>query len=575
MCLHGSDVTSAYPRDCLPKPGPPPGPSAVLVVRRQDLGAALWRLSDLVRADERSRSFRAKAYRRAVWALDDLAPDLSDPSESMLAVPGIGSGVLRLIEEFRSHGQLELLDRLEAMYPEDASRLRRLPRMTPTLLRSLKGELGVERVSDLIGAVESGGVEAMRGVGPTTAERWARTLELFPSPEAVPASQAAVLADDLGRHLRRHLGGAVWAAGSVRTLDEWAQRIDLVAEVEDLEGARTFLEETAVARFSGSWDGDAVRLRTHDDLGVLVHPVPPDRVGARLLEVTGPPDHVHPLLASIGDERLTESEIYERSGRPWVPPAARGLPTEIAAGVIRLEDVKGDLHLHTDASPDGRMSLLEILTAAVDRGYEYVLITDHTAGLRFGGLDGEGLLRQAREIEAIKPRFPDLAVLHGAELNIGRDGSLDIGDEVLSQLDLAVAGLHSNFDLDRSEQTARVLTAIEHPMVRVLAHPTGRRLGNRPAVDLDIDAVISSAVENRVALEVNGHRDRLDLSARLAAQAIAAGAMLAADSDAHRIAEMGNIANAVATMQKAGVSSGSVINALPFDRFREWSRVFG
>lgn len=544
------------------------------MVRRQDLGAALWRLSDLVRADERSRSFRAKAYRRAVWALDDLAPDLSDPPEAMLTVPGIGSGVLRLIEEFRSHGRLELLDRLEALYPEDASRLRRLPRMTPALLRSLKGELGVERVTDLMGAVESGGVEALRGVGPTTAERWARTLELFPSPEAIPAFQAAVLADELGRHLRRHLGGEVWAAGSVRRSDEWAERIDLVAEVEDLEGARTFLEETAVARFSGHGDRDAVRLRTHDDVEVLVHPVPPDRVGVRLLEVTGPSDHADPLLAAIDDEPLTEPEIYERSGQVWVPPAARGLPTEMAAGVVRLEKVNGDLHLHTDASPDGRMSLFEILTKAVDHGYEYVLITDHTAGLRFGGLDGEGLLRQAREVEEIRPRFPDLAVLHGAELNIGRDGRLDIRDEVLSQLDLAVAGLHSNFDLDRSEQTARVLTAMEHPVVRVLAHPTGRRIGTRPAVDLDIEAVISSAVENRVALEVNGHRDRLDLSASLAAQAVAAGAMLAADSDAHRIGEMGNLANAVATMQKAGVRPASVVNALPLDRFREWVGVF-
>ena len=537
---------------------------------RGDLGESLWRLADLVAADERRRSFRAKAYRRAVWALDDLSPDLSDPPESMLTVPGIGAGVLRLIQEFRSRSRLEALDRLEALYPKDVSRLRRLPRMTPVLLRALKADLGVERVSDLIETVESGGAESLRGVGPSTAERWAETLELAPSTGAVPAFRAAALASDLVRHLQRHLGGEVWPAGAVRRMEEWVDTIDLVAGVDDLAAARNFLEETAVARFMGRGDRDRIMLRSHDGTELLVHLVPPQRVGARLLEATGPPSHTGPLLDRAGDEPLTEAEIYQRSGQVWIPPPARGLPPESAAGVLRLEQIRGDLHLHTNESPDGRMSLFEILSEAVDRGYEYVLITDHTSGLRFGGLDGEGLLRQAGEIGHIRPRFPDLEVFHGAELNIGRDGSLDVDDEVLSRLDLAVAGVHSNFDLDRDEQTTRVLTAMEHPVVRVLAHPTGRRVGTRPAIELDIDAVISTAVENHVALEVNG----LDLSAPMAARAVAARALLSADSDSHRVGEMGNIANAVGIMQRAGVSPGSVVNTFPVARFKEWVGVF-
>jgi len=541
---------------------------------RQDLGESLWRLADLVAADERSRSFRAKAYRRAVWALDDLSADLSDPPESMLMVSGIGAGVLRLIQEFRSQGRLEALDQLEESYPADVSKLRRLPRMTPVLLRTLKSELGVERVRDLVAAIESGGAESLRGVGPSTTERWAEVLDLVPSTDAVPAFRAAVLVSELVRHLRRHLGGDVWPAGAVRRMEEWVGTIDLVAGVDDLDTARGFLAGTAVASFVGQRDRDTAVLRSHDGTELLVHLVPPRRVGARLLGATGPPGHTGPLLDAVGDEPLTEAEIYQRSGQVWVPPPARGLPTERAAGVLRLEHIRGDLHLHTSESPDGRMSLVEILSGAADRGYEYVLITDHTSGLRFGGLDGEGLLRQAAEIEEIRPRFPDLVVLHGAELNIGRDGSLDVNDEALSRLDLAVAGVHSNFDLDRDEQTARVLLAIEHPVVRVLAHPTGRRIGTRPAIELDIDAVISTAVDNHVALEVNGHRDRLDLSAPLAARAVAAGALLSADSDSHRIGEMGNIANAVATMQRAGVGPDSVVNAFPLDRFTDWVGVF-
>jgi DNA polymerase (family X) len=542
---------------------------------RQDFGQALWRLSDLVRADERRRSFRAKAYRRAVWSLDDLAPDLSDPSEKALSVPGIGPGVLRLIEEFRASGELDLLERLTQLYPAESARIRRLPRMTPAILRALKGELGVDTTAELINAIEAGGVEALRGVGPATAERWAATLELAPSMTSIPSFQAYVLADALGKHLIRHLGGTVHAAGAVRRGEEWVETVDLVAGIDDVAAGHEFLQGTAVARFAGEGPAGEILLQTHEGAAAHVHLVRPAELGGKLLEVTGPDRHAGPLLAGIDAEGLTESEIYERNARLWIPPAARALDPEIAASVVRNGQIKGDLHLHTDLSPDGRMNLFEIAAEATDRGYEYILVSDHTIGLRFGGLDSAGLEGQRVLIEETRARFPDLLVLQGAELNIDRDGSLDVDDEALGRLDFAVAGVHSNFDLDRFEQTARVLKALSHPAVRVLAHPTGRRIGNRPAIDLDIDAVIAAAVENNVALEVNGHRDRLDVSAEHAALAVAGGAVLAANSDAHRIGEMGNVTNSVATMQRAGIPPSSVVNTMSVAAFREWAGVIG
>ncbi|HWL48809.1 MAG TPA: PHP domain-containing protein [Acidimicrobiia bacterium] len=537
---------------------------------RQDFGEALWRLSDLVRADERSRSFRAKAYRRAVWSLDDLAPDLSDPSERALSIPSIGAGVLRLIEEFRERGGLDLLDRLEQLYPAESAKIRRLPRMTPVILRALKGELGVDTSADLITAIEAGGVEALRGVGPATAERWAATLQLAPSPASIPSFQAYVLADVLGAHLRRHLGGTVEVAGAVRRMEEWVDTIDVVSGVDDVRTGREFLEGTAVARFIGDGPSGETVLRAHDGADVRVHVMSPAQVGTRLLQATGPPGHVEALIADLGGESLTETEIYARNARIWVPPPARALPAEIATNVVRLDAIRGDLHVHSDRSPDGRMSLQEIFLEAVNRGYEYVLITDHTSGLRFGGLDEAALEEQREEIQKVSGGFPDLLVLQGAELNIGKDGSLDIDDESLSGLDIAVAGLHSYFDLDDSEQTDRVVAALSHPVVRVLAHPTGRRIGTRPAIDIDLETVVAAAIEHDVALEVNGHRDRLDLSAELAAMAIAAGALLAANSDSHRVGEMGNVANSVATMQRGGVSAASVVNTMPVEQFRTW-----
>ncbi|HET9202070.1 MAG TPA: PHP domain-containing protein [Acidimicrobiia bacterium] len=539
---------------------------------RRELGAALWRLADLVRADERRRSFRAKAYRRAVWSLDDLSPDLSDPPETILSTPGIGAGVLRLIIEFEETGSLDLLDRLQQLYPTDVSTMRRLPRMTPSILRLLKGELGVETTEQLRGAIESGAVEALRGVGPGTAERWDRALALAPAPGVLPAFQAWVLAETLARHLHRHLGVVAEPAGQVRTMEEWVEVVELVAAVSDPPAGREFLQSTAVARFLGFGETGEVILRSHEDVEVRAHLVSPDQAAPRLLMITGPPGHARAILDAAGGVTTSESDIYAASGRIWIPPPARGLPDEVAAEVIRLGHVRGDLHLHSDLSPDGRMSLDEILIEAVDRGYEYVLITDHTSGLRFGGLTEAGLEDQAAAIEEVRPRFPDLVVLQGAELNITRDGDLDIGDETLSRLDLAVAGLHSFFDLTRDEQTARIVRALSHPVVRVLAHPTGRRIGARPAVELDIEAVIAAAIDHDAALEVNGHRDRLDLSATHAALAVSAGALLAADSDAHRVGEMGNIANSVATMQRAGVSPESVVNTWSATRFMAWVR---
>ena len=541
-----------------------------MISPRQAIGAALWSLSDLVRADERGRAFRAKAYRTAVWSLDDLPSDLAGPAEAMLAVPGIGPGILKLIDEFRSSGEISVLERLREQYPGDVARLRKLPRMTPALLRSLKGELGVDRAADLIAAVESGAVETLKGVGPTTAERWARALELAPSAKAVPALEAAGLAGSLDRHLTHHQRAKIWVAGAVRRLEEWVETIDLVAEVDDPVSTGRFLEETAVARFLGQSETRTSRLESHDGVEVRVHLARTGTAGARLIGATGPSDHAATVLAGVEDATLSEAEIYARQGRVWIPAPARGLPQEQAAGVVRSTDIRGDLHIHTERSPDGRMSLVDVLAAAVDLGYEYVLITDHTSGLRFGGLDEQGLIRQRAEIDSVRSRFPDLLVLHGAELNIDRDGGLDIADEGLALLDLAVAGLHSHFDLARDEQTARVLSAMRHPVVRILAHPTGRRIGIRPAVDLDVEAVIAAAVDHDVALEVNGHRDRLDLSADLATAALPAGAMLAANSDAHRMGELGNVANSVGTLQRAGVPPASVVNTLPVTRFRDW-----
>ena len=534
---------------------------------RRGFARLLWRLADLVQAAERRRSFRAKAYRQAVWSLDDLAADLEVSDEQLLATPGIGPGVAALVREYRTTGHINQLVSLEEAYPRETPRLRRLPRMTPKMLHDLKSGLGVESRADLLEAIDAGAAGTLRGVGEQTIELWRKILELAPSPEHIPAHEAWVVARSLADHIARHTDCWVDLAGDVRRVEEWVDRVDLVAVTDDPGHLEDFIATTAVLDDIVETNDDLIRARTHTGVPVAVHHAVPEEAGTRLIEATGPAEHA----ASVTKDPFpTEHEAYGSVGLVFVPAPARGLAVERAGGVVTVEELRGDLHLHSNLSPDGRMTLETILTIARDRAYEYVLITDHTQGLRFGGLGPEEIMAQATMIQNLRPHFPDITVFHGAELNIGPDGLLDLPEEALSTLDFAVAGVHSHFQLDGTAQTERVLAALGHPAVRVLAHPFGRRIGTRPALDIDMDAIIDAAISNGVALETNGHRDRLDLPAEWVGIAATKGAMIAANSDAHRTDEMGNVANAVATLQRAGVTATQVVNALDVAGIARW-----
>lgn len=537
----------------------------------RDFAGSLWRLADLVRVAETRRSFRSKAYRRAIWSLDDL-PGLEVGDETLLATPGIGPGVTALVREYRETGMLAQLVPLEEAYPVEAPRLRRLPRMTPRILRDLKSELGVETASDLAAAIETDAAATVRGVGGQTLELWKAILDLAPDESAVPAYRAWVTAAELAAHVARHTSASTETAGDIRRVEEWASRIDLVVVTEDTSHLTDFLNRTAtLAMFSANQlGGDG---RTHDGLDVVVHVTAPPEAGPTLIRATGPDEHLHYLgkMASAA----TEAEVYSAAGLEWVPPPARGLHPDLGAAVVSVTDLKGDLHLHSESSPDGRMTLDEMCEMAIRRGYEYVLVTDHTHGLRFGGLDDASITLQSEEIARLRSRHPELTVFHGAELNIGKDGTLDLHDETLDRLDFAVAGVHSYFGLETNGQTERVITALAHPKVRVLAHPFGRRIGIRPPLAIDMPRVIEQAVASHVALETNGHRDRLDLPAEWVSIAASMGAVFAANSDGHTLVEMANVANAVATLQRAGIAQDRVINTWSVEDLETWLEMGG
>lgn len=533
---------------------------------RRQFGRKLWLLADLVQAADRRRSFRARAFHSAVWSLDELPADLDAGPEEMSKVKGIGPGVARLIAEFRDTGTLAELEHLAAHFPLESARLARLPRMNPTRLQALKA-LGVDTTADLLGALDAGATSTIEGIGPATTDRWMEILSLPPAPGAVPAHRGAVTAGRLRSHLTGHLpGDEVRVAGAVRRLEEWVERIDLVVATEDPARLARFLEETAVVATSAVEPGWAVDMVTHDRIPVAVRMTEPDSLGTALIRWTGPDEHVEAV--GLADGHSTEEQAYAAAGWVWVPPPARA--AEPPGRLVELDDIRGDLHLHSDWSPDGHMTIETIVAEALDRGYEYIALTDHTIGLRFGGLDPEALERQAEELARTRKRFPDLHLLHGAEVNVDRVGDLDLDPETLSRLDFAVAGCHSHFDLPKAEQTRRLIRAVQNPVVRVLAHPGGRRIGIRPGFRLDLPAVFEAAAAAGTALEVNGHRDRMDLWADSATGAARAGVLLVADSDAHRVLEMDNMAVAVGVIQRAGLRPDQVLNTRPHEEFLAW-----
>ena len=493
-------------------------------------------------------------------------------------MPAIGPGVARLISEFRADGEIGELAQLSDRLPFEVKRLRLLPRMTPGRLRWLKAEHGVENATDLIEVIRQGGLTELKGVGPDTAATWLDRLdELLPAGLSPPFAHQ--WANRLLNHIERHVAGAkLTVTGSVRRLEEWVKAIDMVAAGP--EGVISFMEQSALVTGFSSLDGAVafdtlggqLNIHTRRESGATGRTVATD-----IFTTTGPGDHVDAVLRLIGDGAVlnrarSEADIYQAAGMRFVPPPARSPNLDVPAELIVVEHLRGDLHLHSDWSPDGRQTIEELVKAARARGLEYVGITDHAKGLRFGGLDEERIEQQRAAIERLRPQYPDIVILQGSELNIDRDGNVDFDDDILDQLDFAIAAVHSFFTLNRNEQTRRVLNAIANPKVDVIAHLTGRRIGIRPPIELDIEEILTAAVQHKTALEVNGHLDRMDVSAEIVARAVSSGALFAANSDAHRLHELANAAHSVGILQRGRVTRDRVINAWGSDDLLNWAR---
>ena len=486
---------------------------------------------------EGENQFRVRAYRRAARVIEGLPQSVKgflSAGRDLSELPGIGKDLAGKIAEIVATGHFKLLDQLKKKLPGDLGEIATLPGLGPKRVKLLHDKLKVSTFDDLRRVVKGGRLHEIQGFGPTIEKKLIAALEKPTVQKRFKLSVAEAEAEALVAFLRG--SGRVMVAGSYRRRRETVGDLDLVVTTSHAGAVGDKLEayEDVVEVLAHGGTRTTVILRS--GLQVDVRAVPEESYGAALLYFTGSKAHNIALRAIAvhrgwklneyglfsGKRRIagsTEEEIYKKLGLAYIPPEMREDRGEVALaksdGLPRLvgrADIRGDLHVHSDWT-DGTASIAAMAEAARAQGYEYIALTDHSQRVAMAhGLDPARLTRQSHEIDRVNARLHGLTILKGIEVDILKDGTLDLPDASLAKLDIVIAAVHSYFDLSREAQTERVIKAMSNPYVSIIAHPTGRLIGQRDPYEIDMDRVISAAHRTGCYLEINAQPDRLDLN---------------------------------------------------------------
>ncbi|MHB8241810.1 MAG: DNA polymerase/3'-5' exonuclease PolX [Solirubrobacteraceae bacterium] len=535
----------------------------------------------------------AKAVRNASVSVAKLALE-----GRATELPGIGKTLQEKILSLVETGAIPAAERLRAKFPPGLIAITHLPGVGPKRVRLMHSELGIDSPQALREAAVAERLRSVKGLG---AKFEASVLAGLDAMEAQPDGggrgrlllpRALEIGEALACSLER-LGGPgthVQVAGSARRRADSVKDLDLIATTtRPVTLAKSLAKLEEIEQVSSAGKAGA-RARTHSGVAVDLRVARPDQMGNLLQHFTGSGAHNAALReaavrrglhvseygvlndATGTTQRFTsEHEVYERLGMAYIEPELRENRGELEAArvgelpqLIELEDIRGDLHSHTIAS-DGHNTIDEMGRAARECGYEYLAITDHSASHGFGNdVSPEQLRRQIDLVHEADSRAEGIALLAGSEVNILPDGSLDYEDELLAQLDWVVASVHTSFGMSEQAMTERMIAAIEHPLVDVIGHPTGRLIERREPYAVDLDAVFAAAAKAGTMLEINANPDRRDLSDVNARAAARAGVLLTIDSDAHRTRTLQNMRWGVATARRAWLSAADVANTLPW-----------
>jgi len=542
---------------------------------------------------------RVRAYRNAARSIDNLGrsvAEMAERGEDLSAIPGIGKELARKAVEISATGSLADLTRLRRQVPRAVTELMDLPGLGPNKARQLHEALGVATRSELAEAAQAGRIRRVPGFGPKTEERILAELAARRSDKGSNRSRfrhadVEQVVEGLLAHVRRDRGVVrAEAAGSFRRGKETVGDIDMVAACRPgYSVIDHFVSFGGISRVVSKGPTRATVVM-RSGLQVDLRSVDKDSWGAALHYFTGSRAHtlkirlmaqraglkVNEYGVYDGDRKIageTEEDVNAALGLPYIEPELREDRGEVEAGLdgrlpelVTEGDIRGNLHTHTVAT-DGRMTLRQVADGAMARGYEYIAVTDHTQSLRItNGQDPARVLAQFAEIDRLNDELEGrLRVLKSAEVDILLDGSLDLPDGVLREMDVVVCSVHSHFKLPRKHQTERIIRAISKPCPIILGHGTGRKINVREPYDVDIEAVIDAAARLGRVLEVNGQPERLDINDVYAKMAKEAGVKLSVSTDAHRLSEFDFMRHGVMQARRGWLEARDVINTLPLE----------
>ncbi|WKX68949.1 DNA polymerase/3'-5' exonuclease PolX [Streptomyces sp. XD-27] len=570
-----------------------------MVRPNDEVAALLQEYADLI-AITGGDAFKARAYEKAARAIGGYHADVSTlDAKGLREIPNVGKSIADKVVEYLRTGHVSTIEEVRVAIPAGVRELMTIPMLGPKKAMALYEELRISSVDELLDALHEERLRDVKGFGKKTEENILHGIALMQKAGGRILLNAAMdVAEQVVSELSRVTGceGCTYA-GSLRRMKETIGDIDVLVAADRSAAfmdAFSGLPYTAEVIAHGE---KKTSIRTTKGLQVDLRVLPPDSWGAGLQYFTGSKAHnirvremavrhklklsEYGLFHAKSGRKITsqtEEEIYDRLGLPWIPPTLREDRGEVAAGLrgelpelVTEEDIRGDLHTHTDLT-DGLAPLEEMVAAAAARGYAYYAVTDHAPDLVMQRMTDEKMLAQRERVRELDREHRRMRVLHGTELNIGPDGDVDWPGDFLEGFDVCVASVHSHFSQSREAQTRRLIRACENPYVAVIGHPTTRRIGKRPAIDADFDAVFEACARTGTALEVNAHPERLDLGDEEILRAKRYGVKFAVNSDAHATPHLAYMRYGVGTAQRGWLTPDDVINTWPLQRLRRFLR---
>ncbi|MDQ3102697.1 MAG: DNA polymerase/3'-5' exonuclease PolX [Actinomycetota bacterium] len=571
-------------------------------MRNAEIAAHFSELGTLYELDGANR-FRVLAYAEAARVIRDSSASIEGLAREGRAteLAGIGKTIQEKIIALLDQGEIPSAVKLRAKFPVSLIEITRLPGVGAKTARRIYDETGISTLEELRAAAEQESLRDIRGLGAKFEENVIASLDrldLDGPEERRLLNDVREAGTDLVDALADHPASErVVLAGSARRWAETCKDVDIIATATDPLALSTAMAKHPLIADSGSAGVNGMRGRTHNGIAVDLRIVPPEEFGNLLQHFTGSKEHNVKLreravrmgmsvsehgIAEIEDDEVrkvtkcaSEDEVYGQLGLAYIEPELRQGGDEIALAekdalpdLVALDDIRGDLHCHTTLS-DGKNTLEQMAEAAIERGYSYLAVTDHSATHGFGNdVPADALRRRIEEVRELDATLPKaFRLLSGSEVNILPDGSLDYEDELLGELDWVIASVHTSFRIGEAKMTERIVTAVSNPLVDCLGHPTGRLLLRRGPYDLDVARVVEAAAAAGTMIEINGNPSRRDLNERHVRVAAAAGVPIVCNTDAHRVRTLGNMSYGVATARRGGLIKKQVANARPWRSF--------